>query len=148
MPQTHIEFADRVSRRRAYGTAAAAAAFLAVQVIVRPGFGSDGYATAGWRAYAWLLNAILLLCLLLPIGGFIFGKRVRELVNDEVSRTNARAAAAFGFWVAMLIGIVVYLAPPTGSFAARQAIYLVVMPTSVLAPLAFAWLESRAHRGG
>jgi hypothetical protein len=147
-PQNVVEFADRISRRRALGTALATIVFLAIQVVVRPVFRTDGYAASGPRAYMWALNAALLLLLLLPAGGFVWGRRVRTLVNDEVSRNNSRTAMAAGFWVAMAIALGLYALPASRGFNAREAIYLIATPTTGVALLAFAWLESRAHRGG
>lgn len=145
--QNVVEFADRISRKRALGTAVATGVFLMLQLVARPVFRSDSWAS-GWRAYAWVLNAALLLLLLLPIGGFVWGRRVRTLVNDDVSREHARTAAAAGFWVAVVIALVLYALPAAQSLSGREAAYLVVTPTTGVALLAFAWLESRAHRDG
>lgn len=143
-----IEIADRIARRRVIGTVLATLAFLVAQVVARPVFRSDGYGSSGWRAYAWPFNAGLLLLLLLPVGGYVWGRRVRALVNDEVSRNNSRTATAAAFWLAMFMGLVVYVLPPSVGLTAREAAYLVVTPASGFALLAFAWLESRALRDG
>lgn len=143
-----VEFADFISRRRAKGTALAALAFLIIQGFLHPVFRTDGYAQSGPRGYMWAINAALLLALILPIGGVVWGRRVRELVNDDVSRANARSAAAVAFWVAMIIALGLYALPISRGMTARQAIYLIVLPTTGLAPLVFAWLESRALRDG
>ena len=125
-----IEIADRISRRRVLGMTLAALAFLGVQIVARPVFRSDGYGASGWRAYAWAFNATLLLLLLLPVGGYLFGRRVRALINDEVSRSNSRAATAAAFWLAMLMALVAYVLPPSVGLTAREAAYLVVTPAS------------------
>jgi len=143
-----VEFADFISRRRSKGTALAALAFLIIQGILHPVFRTDAYAQSGLRSYMWAINAALLLALSLPAGGLIWGRRVRELVNDDVSRANARTAAAAAFWVAMVIALGLYALPVSQAMTARQAIYLIVLPTTGLAPLVFAWLESRALRDG
>jgi hypothetical protein len=143
-----IEVADRLSRRRALGIFLATVAFLAIEIIVRPVFRSDGYASSGWRAYAWPLNAALLLCMLLPFGGLVWGRQVRALVNDEVSRANARTGASAGFWTAMVLALGIYAVPGGAALTAREAIFLIVTPTTGVALLLFAWLESRAHRDG
>ena len=147
-PQNVVELADRISRRRAVGTALATLAFLLIQSVSRPVFRDDGWGASGWRAYAWALNAALLLVLLLPAGGLVWGQRVRDLVNDEVARANSRTAAAAGFWVALLIALAVYVLPASRGLSAREAVYLIVTPTTGIALLAFSWLESRAHRDG
>ncbi len=147
MTQTDtIEFAHRISRRRVLGITLATLAFLAVQLVARPVFRSDGYGASGWRAYAWAFNAFGLLLLILPIGGAKWGARVRALVNDEISRANAHTAATWGFWLAMVIALGVYIVGPDHGMSTREAAYLVVTPTVGVVLLAFAWLESRALR--
>jgi hypothetical protein len=120
--------------------------FVGVQLVARPVFRSDGYGASGPRAYMWALNAGLLLLLLLPSAGWIWGRRVRELVNDEVSHSNSRSAAGAGFAVAMIVALAVYALAPHLGLSAREAAYLVVTPATTCALLTFAWLESRAHR--
>ncbi|GLC23772.1 hypothetical protein [Roseisolibacter agri] len=147
-PQNVVELADRVSRKRAIGTAAATTVFLAIQVVARPVFRGDGTVLSPLRANMWALNAGILLLLLLPIGGYVFGARVRALVNDDVSRHNSRLAATAGFWVAMLVALAVYALPAAQGLTAREATYLVVTPAVGVALLAFAWCEARALRDG
>lgn len=144
--QDAIELADRFARRRPLGFALAALSFLIVQIIVRPVFRSDGYAASGWRAYAWVVNAVLLLCMLLPLGGAFWGARVRALVNDDVARMHARAATTVGFWLAMILALGMYVLPATQGFTAREAIFLIVTPATGTTVLTFAWLEARANR--
>ena len=146
--QNAVDFADRLSRRRALGTALATLAFLSAQLVARPVFRSDGYAAAGPRFYIWALNAGVLLLMLLPAGGIIFGRRIRELVNDEISRAHSRAAAAAGFWVAMIAGLAAYALPVAQNLSAREASYLIVTLATGVALLTFAGLEARAHRDG
>jgi len=148
MTQNPIDLADRLSRRRALGTALATLAFLAVQIVARPVFRSDGYGATGPRAYMWAINAGALLLFLLPIGGFVFGRRVRELVNDELSRANARTAAAAGFGLAMVVALALYAFAPRLGWSAREAAYVVVTPAVGFTLLLFAWLESRAYAHG
>jgi hypothetical protein len=145
---SNVELADRIARRRVTGMTAATVAFLAVQIVARPVFRSDAYAASGLRSYLWAVNAGALLLLLLPIGGYVWGRRVRELVNDEVSRQNSRRATAAAFWLAMIIGLGIYVLPAIRGVSAREAAYLVVTPATAFALLAFAWLESRALRDG
>ena len=85
--------------------------------------------------------------MLLPAGGLFWGRRIRELVNDEISRAHSQTAAAAGFWVAMLAGLAVYVLPETRTFSAGDE-----LPDRVarhgIALLRFAALEARAHRDG
>jgi hypothetical protein len=140
-----IELADRISRRRPIGIAIAALYFLAIQPLVHP---AGGFVTGNARALTWAVNAGLLLLLLLPATGFIWGRRVRELLHDDVSRLHARSAMAGGFWIAMVAALGVFSLPAADGLTAREALYLVVTPTTVGALLLFAWREWRAHRDG
>ena len=146
-PQNVVEVADRLSRKRALGTALAAGAFLIIQAIVHPVFRSE-YGATGIRAYMWAINAAALLLFLLPLGGVAWGRRVRALVNDDISRDHSRTGMAAGFWTAMIVAFGVYLLPIGQGLTAREATYLVVTPATGVALLVFAWLESRAHRDG
>ena len=146
--QNAVEVADDISRRRALLFRLVAVSFLAIEIVVRPVFRSDGYAASGWRLYAWPLNTALLLLLLIPAGGLFWGRRVRALVNDEIARNNARIATATGFWLAMTIALVTYVLPVAVGYTAREAIFVIVTPTTAFALFAFAWLESRALRDG
>src|SRR3982751_6599503 len=124
-PENITEVADRISRKRALGTALAAGAFLIIQAIVHPVFRAE-YGASGPRAYMWAINAAALLLFLLPLGGVVWGRRVRALVNDDISRDHARTGEAAGFWTAMIIALAVYMLPVGQSLTAREATYLVV----------------------
>src|SRR5262245_39118019 len=82
-----VELADQVSRKRAVLVAAAAIVFLG-HAVLRPLLGGGFDVGHHLRTDLWAVNAVLLL-LLLATGGFLFSSRkVRALVNDEVSRAN------------------------------------------------------------
>lgn len=144
-PSNPVEFADHLSRRRPFGVAVAALYFVTIQPFVHPSFG-PGDSRA--RGFGWAFNAAVLLLLLTPINGIVWGRRIRELVNDEVARAHARTALSAGFWLAMTVALVLFALPASGPMAARQAIYLVVTPAVAGALLLFAWLEWRAFRDG
>ena len=46
----------------------------------------------------------------------------------------------------MTIALAVYVLPVTQGLTMREAIFLIVTPTTAVALVTFAWLESRAHR--
>ena len=94
------------------------------------------------------LDAVVLLIMLMPARGFMFGHRIRELVNDEISRTHSRTAAASGFWTAMVMGLAVYALPMARSLSASEATYLIVTLATGVSPLVFAGLDARARRDG
>jgi protein-S-isoprenylcysteine O-methyltransferase Ste14 len=145
--RTPVEIADRISRKRAIGVAAAALVFLLVQVVVHPFFsGADPGGRA--RTDVWAINAIVLLLLLATGGGLLNRREIRALVNDEVSRSHYKTSVVAGFWVAMTTAMGLYLMPPFRHLTARETAYVIVTASISVALLAFAYLEYRAHRDG
>lgn len=144
--KTPVEIADMYSRKRAIVMGVAATAFVVVQVIARPFFGS-GPDTARYASprVMWVITAVVLLLGLATGGGLLNGRRIRALVNDEVARDNYRTAVGAGFWVAMSLAIGLYAYPVANAFSGRATVFVIVTPTIVVALLTFAWLEYRAH---
>src|SRR5687768_2278 len=122
-----VEIADQISRKRPALAAAAAVAFVAVQVIANPFFG-PGPETARHLTpqLLWAVNAAALLLMLATGGGLLNSRDVHALVNDEVSRSNQKTAVAAGYWVAMATAMGVYALPVAQGVGARAAVYLVV----------------------
>jgi hypothetical protein len=143
--RTPVEIADRISRRRAFGVAAAAFVFLVVQIVVHPFFSG---AETGRRARTdvWAINAVVLLLLLATGGGLLNRREIRALVNDEVSRNHYKTAVVAGFWVAMTTAMGLYVLPPFRELTARGTVYVIVTASISVALLVFAYLEYRAHR--
>ena len=143
-----IEFADWIARRRAIGIVVATLVYVAIQVIARPVLIEDAVAATAPRSYLWVANSAVLLCLLLPVTAAIWGRRIRELVNDDVSRLHAHTAVVIGFVAAITIALCMFVVPALADLRAREVSYLIVTPTTVIAALCFAWLETRALRDG
>jgi hypothetical protein len=142
-----VETADRYARKRAVLAIVAALAFLGIQLVARPAaFAADG--APDTRVDWWAVNAIVLLGVLATGGGLLNGRRVRALVHDELSRSHLRTAVVQGYWVAMGLGLVLYLAPWFRGLTSREAVYLIVTASLVVPLLTFAWLERRALRDG
>ena len=139
-----VEIADRRSRKRAVVFTLATLVFLFVQFLTRPSFGA-GPSSHGWRLYAWVVNAALLLLCLSTGGGILGGTRIRALINDEVSQSNYRTACIAGFWVAMVAGLTTYVVPALQSLTGQQVVYIVVALSTSTAMLVFAGMEFRAH---
>ena len=141
-----VELADVKSRQRAILFGFAGLAFLVIQIVVHPVFANEAY-TVGWRKYSWVFTEVLLL-LCLGGGGGIFNPRaLRELIDDEVARSNYRASCTLGFWTAMWCALALYVLPPFQDFTGLQSTYVVVTLSTVVAFLKFSWLEYRAHAG-
>ncbi len=143
-PTSLVELADRKSRLRATLFAAATLVFLGVQILTHPPFAGEAY-DHGWRMYAWAFNVALLLACLGGGGGIMNRRELRELIQDDVARTNNRSACTFGFWVAAIVSLALYAIPTFRAFNGHQVAWLVITLSSSSALLAFSWLEFRAH---
>jgi MFS family permease len=144
--RTPVEIADQFSRKRAWMVAAAAFVFAAAQLLGLPPFHSVDVSLHNTGSLMWMLNTVLLLALLATGGGVLNDRQIRALVNDEVSRMNYRTSLISGFWVAMAMGLALYLFPIFRAFTGPQAAYVIVTPAVFVASLAFSFLELRAHR--
>jgi len=142
---SNVEVADKASRKRAIAVAIAAIVFLMIQVVTRPVFNPSPETAHLSKVIMWAVNAAALLFLLMTGGGLAQRKEIRELVHDEVSRSNSKSAVVFGYWIAMAVAMAVYVIAGQTPMTAREAVYLIVTPSIGLALLAFSWLEYRAH---
>jgi hypothetical protein len=138
---TPVEIADRYSRRRSLIAGLAGLAFLA-HVAMRPWIGIGHL----WRMDLWAVNAIMLLLVLATGGGLLNRREIQLLVNDEVSRSHYRTALVAGYWVAMIAGMGLYVFSRFATMAGRDAVYIIVSASLVVALLKFSYLEYRAHR--
>jgi hypothetical protein len=139
-----IEAADRKSRLRPILFALATLVYLLVQIITRPGFGIGDY-VHGARAYAWVVNAVLLLLCLSGVATRLGTREMRNLVDDDVARMNQRTACAAGFWVTVGWCLTSFIVPALRQMTGPQATYLAVTIGTAAAMLTFSWLEYRAH---
>lgn len=144
--RTPVELADQFSRKRAWMVAAAAIVFAGGQLLGLPPFHTADASLHSARSLLWTLNTALLLAILATGGGLLKDRQVRALANDEVSRMNYRTSVISGFWVAMAVGLGLYLFPTFGAFTGPQAAYVIVTPAVFVASLTFSILELRAHR--
>ena len=140
-----VEIADQFSRRRVTMVAIATLVFLGVQLIAGPFWGARR-GTPYISEIGWGINAFVLL-LMLAIGSRLLrNRRIRSLVDDEVSRHNRVMGIVVGYWVAMTAAMGLYLTTAFKDLTAREALYLVVTPSVGVALLTFCYLEWRAHR--
>jgi hypothetical protein len=142
--RSDIELADRTARKRPVMIAAATLAYAVIHVLMRPLFYARGAGPSDidW----WAINTLLLLVGLATGGALVQARRIRGLVNDEVSRSHYRTAVSIGYWIAMTVAMGIYLVPTLARLATREALYLVVTPSIVVPLLVFAYLEHRANR--
>lgn len=137
---TEVERADRMSRGGVYIKALAAAVLL-LNVYLQ--YGEAEYSAAGPRGATWLFLIGLWMVVLWTGGGFLLGKRLRSLLNDELSLQNRSRSLALGFYVALALAMAVYVANwyvpvPTG-----DAMKIVSAGALSGALLCYAWLEWR-----
>lgn len=90
--------------------------------------------------------AVLILLLLATGGGLANNRRIRGLIDDEVSRSHRRIAVSSAYWVAMVVAMALYLVPQFGDLPGRTVVYWVVTVSEVFGLVLFAYLELRAHR--
>ncbi|GJM44812.1 MAG: hypothetical protein DHS20C21_16540 [Gemmatimonadota bacterium] len=145
-PRLAVDVADRMSRKRAAVLALAAAAFLAVQVVARPFFVGGPESDHHVQINFWALNALALLLVLATGGGLLNRRQLRALVNDEISRANRQTAIAAGYWVAMGAAMILYVLQGSYPLTGREAAYLIVSASVLVALFLFSYLEFRAHR--
>lgn len=142
---TTAERAERLSRRRARLLPILAVIYLGQQYSY---FSSDepGRAVDHVRIGAWAVMSLVLLIALMSGGGLLRGSEMRAMLNDETTRVHRAAALSWGFVVAMLTGIALYIVQDA-SIDAREAIHLIVSLGIATALICFGLLERRAMRG-
>ena len=144
LTRSDIELADRTARKRPILIAAATIAYALIHVLLRPLFYARSVEVSGidW----WAVNTLLLLVGLATGGALVQARRIRGLVNDEVSRSHYRTAVSIGYWIAMSLAMGIYLVPSLARLATREVLYFVITPSIVVPLLVFAYLEHRANR--
>ena len=144
MPTTtaDIETADRLSRRRARMLPALAVIFIAQQAsyFSQP----DGARMVDHiKIGAWVILSIVLLLALATGGFWLKPKRIRALMDDDLTRANRASALGFGFLVTMAGGLVLYVLALYEPLTGREAIHLLTTLGIVSALLRFGYLERR-----
>jgi len=140
-----VEIADQFSRRRVTLVAVATFVFLGIQFIAGPFWGARR-GTPYISQIGWMINAFVLLLMLAIGSGLLRNRRIRSLVDDEVSRHNREMGIVAGYWVAMAVAMGLYVTTAFRTFTAREALHLVVTPSVGVALLTFCYLEWRANR--
>lgn len=141
-----VEKAERLSRSRARIFAVQAVIFLSWQTLFYNGRVPDHVRRVDqFRISAWMLMAIVLLVLLGTGGMLIRGRKVRGLLNDELTRSHRSRALAFGFWAAMGSAILLYGVDMFDPMDAREAVHIIVSLAIATALLTFSILERRSR---
>jgi hypothetical protein len=143
---TMAEQAERLSARRARLLPVLAVIYLGQQYSYFSSLDS-GRTVDHIRIGAWAVMSTVLLVALITGGSWFRKAELRAMINDESSRAHRSDALAWGFVVAMMTGIVLYILGST-AVGDRQAIHLIVSLGIVTALVRFGMLERRAMRGG
>ena len=146
-----VESAHRFSRKRAIlwlllgGTLLVLAAINFVRIWTGEGVDSDRLDFWGRRA-TWVADVGLAMLILATGGGFRISRRVRALMNDEITSRNRATALSVGFWVAMLLGLVLAIGDSFRLLVAGRAIMGLVSTSLGASLIAFGVFELRAYR--
>jgi hypothetical protein len=142
---TMSEQAERLSARRARVLPFLAVIYLGQQYSYFSGVDA-GRAVDHVRIGSWAVMSAVLLAALVTGGGWLRKRELRAMLNDETSRAHRSDSLGWGFIVAVVTGIVLYVigAPQIGE---REAIHLIVSLGIATALVRFGLLEKRAMRG-
>jgi len=97
---------------------------------------------------AWMVLSLIMLAGLATKDFWLQSRELRDLIDDESSRAHRLEGLRLGFIVAVLTGIVLYIADEFSPMTAREAIHVILSLGLGAALLRFGTLERRAHRDG
>jgi protein-S-isoprenylcysteine O-methyltransferase Ste14 len=119
---SNVDRAEHKSRARTI-----CMALLAAVTVFTSTFGFDNPANDGasFRGGSWLVTIALAVAIIATGGGLNLNRQLRTLMNDELSRENRRRALALGFYTAMLVTMVLYVASWSVPIELRAALRLV-----------------------
>jgi protein-S-isoprenylcysteine O-methyltransferase Ste14 len=144
-----VERAERLGRRRAWLFAVQALLFFFWQFLFFSGQAEDGlHKVSGARLSSWLVWTMLLLVLLATGGGLLRHRKLRALLDDELTRSHRTRAYVNGFWAAMAGAIAVYIFEMLHPFSSREAVHIIVSAGLGTGLLTFAFLQRGSARAG
>lgn len=144
---TISEQAEHLSRRRARMLP-----FLAVLYLAQQGSFFAATPADPDRAFdyveigAWVALSLVLLAALTTTGFWWHRKEVRDMIDDEGTRAHRVAALGWGYVVAILSAVTLFLLSIFEPISAREAIHVIVSLGIGAAIIRFAMLEHRAYR--
>jgi protein-S-isoprenylcysteine O-methyltransferase Ste14 len=143
-----VERADRIGRRRARLFAAQAVLFIGWQGLFFSGPAENPMRTvSAVKLSAWFVWVLALLLLLATGGGLLRHRKLRGLLNDELTRQNRTAAYVTGFWVAVAACVGLYLIEMFEPVSGREAVHIVLSAAIAAGLLTFSMRERRTARG-
>jgi hypothetical protein len=143
--RTISEEADHLGRRRARMLPFLAVIYLSQQISY---FSSgDGVrAVDHVKVGAWVVLSLVLLAALTTKGFWFHRREVRDMIDDEGTRANRGDALGWGFVMAILTAIALFLVSLVERVSAREAIHVIVSLGIAAAIIRFGMLERRALR--
>jgi hypothetical protein len=144
-----VEFAHRYSRKRAIlwvmlgATSLLLAALNLSRLWVGDGLDPDHLDFWGRRA-AWVVATGLAVAVLATGGGLRLSRRVRALMNDEITLQNRARALSVGFWTVMALGLALATLDSFHLLVAGRAIMTLVSSALGVSLITFGVLELRA----
>ena len=139
-----IEKAERLGRKRARIFAFQAILFISWQGMFIREAGHGGI-PGGLRLSAWLLWSVALLFLLASGGMLYRARKVRPLLDDELSRSHRMKSQVAGFWAAAGTSLVLYVIQMVEPMTASTAIHIILSFAIAAALLTFSLLERQAR---
>lgn len=100
------------------------------------------------RIGGWVILSLVLLAALSTKGFWFHRQEVRDLIDDESTRSHRRDAMVWGFLASMLVAILLYVVAMFEAVSGREAIHIIVSFGLAAALVRFGVLERRAHRNG
>ena len=136
-----VEAADRNSRNRATIMTLAAVVLLVLSTFNALDLPNARVSLV--RALVWAFLVAAWLTMLATGGGLMLNRKVRGLMNDEVSSDNRRRAIETGFWVAMIGAILLYFASFAWPIGLRDGLAIQTEIAIAAALFRYAALERR-----
>jgi hypothetical protein len=147
MDAADVEKAEKLGRRRARVMMVQAIFFLSWQgLFISGGVEDPGRLVNQVKISAWMVWAVALLVLLATGGGLIRGRKVRALLEDELTRSHRTRAYVYGFWAAMGSAIGLYAVSLFEPVSARETIHIVLSAGIGAALIVFATLDRLSRR--
>ncbi len=135
-----VERAERASSLRA-GLMAAGALILAI--VAWLDWGRSEPPGPDSRSAMWILLVATWTAVLATGGGLALGRRMRALINDELSLRNRTRATAAGFYAMLAAALGLYVAAWEIDVADGDALRLITAAGLSTALFVYSWLERR-----
>ncbi len=143
---TISEQAEQLSRRRARMLPFLAVLYLTQQASFFAATPADPESAFDYvEIGAWVALSLVLLAALTTTGFWWHRKEVRDMIDDEGTRAHRVSALGWGYVMAILSAVTLFLLSIFEPISAREAIHVIVSLGIGAAIIRFAMLEHRAY---